>query len=169
MTTVSKPLLKLRASDLMSRDVTAIPEHMSLRSAAHVLAQFDVSGAPVVDENGRCIGVLSGHDFVRWAEQSERPVRTDNGHQDGGPFSAWQIMDIEALPVDEVSRFMTRDPVTVPPGEALGTLARKMRDAHIHRVIVVDASGRPIGIVSSTDVLAAVADDATRATLVSNW
>jgi CBS-domain-containing membrane protein len=169
MTTVAKPLLTLRASDLMSPDVTAIPERISLRAAAHVLAQFDISGAPVVDDNGRCIGVLSGHDFVRWAEQSERPVRTDNAHQDGGPFSAWQIMDIEALPADEVSRFMTRDPVTVSPGEALGTLASRMRDAHIHRVIVVDAEGHPIGIVSSSDVLAAVADDATRASLVSNW
>jgi CBS domain-containing protein len=32
-----------------------------------------------------------------------------------------------------------------------------MRDAHIHRVIVVDDRGRPVGVVTSTDILAAVA------------
>jgi CBS domain-containing protein len=169
MTTATKPLLTLIASDLMTRDVTAIPAHMSLRAAAHMLAEFDISGAPVVDEQGHCIGVLSGHDFVRWAEQGNRGARADKAHLNGGPHSAWQLMDIEALPVDEVSQFMTSDPVTVTPGTPLGTLARKMRDAHIHRVIVVDAEKRPIGIVSSSDVLAAVAEDATRATIVSNW
>ena len=39
----------------------------------------------------------------------------------------------------------------------IGELARRMIDVHIHRVIVVDQSGKPIGIVSSTDVLAALA------------
>jgi CBS domain-containing membrane protein len=169
MTATTKPLLTLTAADLMSTDVTAIPEHMSLRAAARVLAQFDVSGAPVVDECGRCIGVLSAHDFVVWAEQAQGTVRADRTHADGGPHSAWQMTDVNVLPVDEVGQFMTRNPVTVGPGTAVGELARKMRDAHIHRIIVVDGEGRPVGIVSSTDVLAAVAEDARRATVVTNW
>lgn len=52
---------------------------------------------------------------------------------------------------------MTGDPVTVPGGATIGELAQMMLDARIHRVIVVDHNERPIGIVSSTDVLAAVA------------
>lgn len=36
-------------------------------------------------------------------------------------------------------------------------LARQMIDAHIHRIIVVDDENRPLGIVSSTDLLAALA------------
>ena len=52
---------------------------------------------------------------------------------------------------------MTADPVTVSPHTPIGKLARLMLDAHIHRVVVVDEQRRPIGIVSSTDILAAVA------------
>jgi CBS domain-containing protein len=52
---------------------------------------------------------------------------------------------------------MTPDPVTVPPTASIGDVARMMLDAHIHRVIVVDRCRRPIGVVSSTDILAAVA------------
>ena len=43
----------------------------------------------------------------------------------------------------------------------LAELARMMLDAHIHRVIVVDRNGKPIGLVSSTDILAVVAHTAT--------
>jgi CBS-domain-containing membrane protein len=52
---------------------------------------------------------------------------------------------------------MTARLVTVEPSTPIGELARKMVDAHIHRVLVVADQGRPCGVVSSTDVLAAVA------------
>jgi predicted transcriptional regulator len=46
MTTLDKPLLELTANDLMSRNVLVISQHMSLKAAAHLLAQAEVSGAP---------------------------------------------------------------------------------------------------------------------------
>jgi acetoin utilization protein AcuB len=52
---------------------------------------------------------------------------------------------------------MSPDPVTVTPEVTISALARMMLDAHIHRVIVVDADNRPVGIVSSTDIFAAIA------------
>jgi CBS domain-containing protein len=53
---------------------------------------------------------------------------------------------------------MTKDPVLVGPGTPIGELAGIMMDAHIHRIIVVDmVTLRPLGIVSSMDILAAVA------------
>jgi CBS-domain-containing membrane protein len=55
---------------------------------------------------------------------------------------------------------MTADPVTATPETPVGALARRMLDAHVHRLIIVDTAGRPVGIVSSTDVLAAVAREA---------
>jgi CBS domain-containing protein len=66
-------------------------------------------------------------------------------------------MDAEILPKDAVSRYMTADPVMVAPATPIDQVARMMVDAHIHRVIVADAERRPVGIVSSTDILAAVA------------
>jgi CBS domain-containing protein len=68
----------------------------------------------------------------------------------------WQKVSND-LPVSAVRRYMTSDIVTVGPETPLTKLARIMIDAHIHRVIVVDEGEKPIGIVSSTDILAAVA------------
>jgi CBS domain-containing protein len=70
----------------------------------------------------------------------------------------WQVVHREILPAKEVRRFMTPDPVTVSPDTSIRSLARMMIDAHIHRIIVVDDEQRPIGIISGTDLLAALAN-----------
>lgn len=69
----------------------------------------------------------------------------------------WQMVEVEKLPDDEVRQFMTADPVTVQPEVSIRVLSRRMIDAHIHRLIVVDKEGKPLGIVASTDLLAALA------------
>ena len=156
MVTTSKPLLTVNAADLMSPMVVTIPQDMSLRAAAHLLAQADISGAPVVDAQGRCVGVISARDFVDWAERGADAAKRGTGRPECY-CSAWQLMATEALPSELVSNFMTADPVTVSPATLIGSLARMMVDARIHRLIVLDHIGRPVGVISSTDVLAAVA------------
>jgi CBS domain-containing protein len=204
MHTISKPLFALTADDLMNRKVVRLPQEMPLRDAARLLLCNQVSGAPVVDAQGRCRGVFSAIDYLRLAEApqwttqpalSSRPTTctfqvkhfTSDGKEvilctlppdvcpiqvkERGPdgegllvcsqphvvLTDWQFVDMDRLPTDEVQRFMTVDPVTAPPTTPLSTLAGIMVDAHIHRVIIIDEAERPIGIVSSTDLLAAIA------------
>src|SRR5260370_22751039 len=66
MIAIGKALREMTAADLMSRELTLIPRDMSLPAAAHVLAGAGISGAPVVDEMGRCAGVLSTTDFFHY-------------------------------------------------------------------------------------------------------
>lgn len=157
MITATKPFLTLTAGDLMSRDVTMIPRSMSLRTAAHLLSETQISGAPVVDEAGECVGVLSATDFMHSVGYGERCASRSAYHNPGCFHSPWQMGDEELLPTDEVSNYMTADPVIVPPSISIVELARKMTDAHIHRIIVVDGNHRPVGVVTSTDIVAAVA------------
>jgi CBS domain-containing protein len=202
--TIRKPFPSLTAEDLMNRDVVTISAEMPLQAAAHLLSCEHISGAPVVDAQGKCVGVLSAIDFLHLAERRDdvtKPaspplpitcsfqvkqrrldgkevtrctlppgvcpiqVRQSGPEEEEMPvcsqphcvLSDWQVVDVEKLPTDEVRRFMTADPVTAQPTTSVRTLALMMLDAHIHRVIVTDEQSRPIGIVSSTDILAAVA------------
>jgi CBS domain-containing protein len=152
MITFAKPLLSLSAADLMSYDLVMIPQDMSVRGAARMLSRAEISGAPVVDDGGRCIGVISATDFIHWAEGE----RTDST-PDACACAAWQIIEEHEYPEGCVREIMTTDPVTAPPETPIGDLARMMLNAHIHRVIVLDRGGRPVGVVSSTDILAALA------------
>jgi len=155
MITPRVSFLSLTANDLVTRRVVTLPQTLSLRSAAQMLQREQISGAPVVDDVGRCVGVLSASDFMRWAEKGA-PTETINCTVE--PWvSDWQVIDLEVVPSDEVRRHMSTDVVTAPPNTPITHLARKMIDAHIHRIIVADEDRRPVGIISSTDILAAVA------------
>jgi CBS-domain-containing membrane protein len=200
MTTTLKPLLDLTAEDVMSRDVLAIPERTSLREAAGLLRRAQLTGAPVVGERGRCVGVLSAVDLLRWVEEGGPggptvSIRTCPYQTEGRLLTGeeaiictlaegscpWQEVRpmtggrhtilclrppgeeaTEELPPDAVGRSMTTDVVTAGSQTPLSELSRMMVDAHVHRIIIVDEQGRPVGIVSSTDVLAAVARERTR-------
>ncbi len=206
MATLTQPILNLTACDLMTHPVLTIPQEMPLREAAGLLLRNQYGGAPVVDEQGRCVGVLSSTVFMRIASQREdastpdsapRPVnRTSPSPSTGADGSAvtgpalppgvwpipieepppagkeelaalalsssfctdWQVVDVEKLPAEEVRLYMTADPVTVLPGASIRILARMIRDAHMHRVIVVDGEHRPMGMVTASDIMDALAD-----------
>lgn len=153
MTATSKPFLELCAGELMSPEVVMISQEMSLQGAARLLSRAQVGGAPVVDAAGRCVGVLSSADFLHWVEGGQQ---TGNNPEKQCMCSAWQIVETEKLPECLVADVMTKDPVTMGTEVHIADLARTMVDAHIHRVIIVDRKQRPIGIVSSTDILAAL-------------
>lgn len=199
MITATKSFLSQSAADLMSRDVLCVPQHMPLREAAVMLSRAHVSGAPVVDDAGRCIGVISATDFVRLAGQhatvasavsqpkscsfQERYLTSEGrsdyscalplgvcpfqrGTKDGERVTCtqphcvcteWQVVELEKIGEDLVMDEMTTDPVTVVQDDPIRQVARRMIDAHIHRVVVVDERHVPVGIISSIDILAAVA------------
>lgn len=200
MTAHEPSFLTRTAGEIMTRDLARIPETMTMREAAQALSEAQVSGAPVVDDQGRCVGVISASDFVRLAGAGDKPTTslpTTCGFQiravdrNGArvphcrlPFGAcafqrkedgrreedavlcaephcvptdWQVVRVEHLPGDAVARHMNTDLVATGTGAKVQELARHMLDAHIHRILVLDDARRPVGIVSSTDILAALA------------
>ena len=67
MAATTRPLLALTASDLMNRDVVTISQDTPLRAAAELFFQRQIGEAAVVDAAGRCVGLLSATDLIRWA------------------------------------------------------------------------------------------------------
>ena len=149
MRAATEPFLTLTAADLMTAPVTTIPETTPLREAARLLSRSGISGAPVVDANGRCLGVLSSSDFVTWAGKEGEEVSF---------IAPWgEVIHVGDDPDNEIRHYMTALPVVVAPTASIGELAQIMVEAHIHRVLVVVDHDRPCGIVTSTDILNAVA------------
>jgi CBS domain-containing protein len=144
----------------MTDPVMTIPENMSLREAARLLSGANISGAPVVDSEGCCLGVLSSHDFVTLAGKN-----ADGGQQTNSTsfIAPWgEVINIDDSGECEIRQYMTARPITVAPSTPVGELAQTMVDAHIHRVLVVRNGSQPCGIVTSTDVLAAIASEARK-------
>ena len=75
MLVMNKPQQDMTAADLMTTDVIHLHERMPLREAARLLLQNKIGGAPVVDSEGRCVGVFSAMDFLRLSEVRADPTR----------------------------------------------------------------------------------------------
>jgi len=154
MRSTAKRLFERTAGDLMTRDLITIPKRMSLHAAAHRLSETGVSGVPVTDDEGRCVGVLSRGDIVRAMDEEPGLQARPSPY-----FADWQMAEEEGGG-GEAGRFMTPALIAVSPEASLGEVAWTMCSARVHRVLVMDDSGRVVGVISSLDVLGAVAEEA---------
>jgi CBS domain-containing protein len=165
-------LVNSSAQEMMVRNVRTLSPKDSLADAAGVLLHEQMSGAPVVDERGVCVGVLSASDIVgaeeRVAAARQREAQSSLWHsQLALPASVYEsrlaeIRDkIAPAAKQPIERFMTPDVVSVAPHTPILKVIQNMVDAHIHRVVVLDEERRLQGIISTIDVLAALLRERT--------
>jgi CBS domain-containing protein len=148
-----------RAGDVMVRDVICVQKEMDLRDLAKLFVEKSITGAPVVDERGNLVGVISQRDvmFYNLERGDELVLDSDFYHRvkvEGRHLPAgYQIEDTNSGRVNDV---MTPVVHSVLESATLDAVARMMTRKHIHRVIV--RSGKKVaGIISALDVLAACA------------
>lgn len=80
--------------DYMTRDVIVLSPRTSVHQALSLLLANDISGAPVVDERGEVVGMLTGRDVLG-------AIYDASYHQDlGGPVSAYMARDVRSVDVD---------------------------------------------------------------------
>jgi predicted transcriptional regulator len=124
--------MTLRASDVMVKDVLTVPESTPLKEIARLLAEKQITGAPVINAEGEIVGVISETDIIR----------KSNSIGAWSPSTAGQIM--------------SRPAVAVAPDDTLQRVCELMYNRRIHRVIVAEGS-HIRGIITTMDILRAIA------------
>jgi CBS-domain-containing membrane protein len=133
-------------ADVMTRYAVAVRRGASFKDMAARLSRFRVSAFPVVDDDGKVIGVVSETDMLtRQAVALAREALAD-GHAGG------ELRESDGLTAGDL---MSQPAVTITPDEPVEHAARLMYNCRVRRLPVVDAGGRLIGIISRADVLAA--------------
>lgn len=152
MTTATKQ--RIKAGDIMVSEPVCVERSTTIHELARVFEENGISGAPVVDPEGRLVGIVSKSDLIRHSKQ---------GTLDLPPAFLFEVISEQGGPEEDlavessicVEDFMTEDPVTVLAETPAGEVARKMFEGRFHRVVVVDAQRYPIGIITSMDMLGA--------------
>lgn len=152
MTTAAKKSTLL-VQDVMQRDPVTVSLGMPIREAAEVLDANQISGAPVLDLQERCVGVISRTDILQWC--IEGPLGDGTGSLLGalqrGDDDPWSL-DPDKLGL--VEDMMSDDPVTARPDEPVAAVARRMAEQGVHRVVVLDNDRRLLGMVGTLQLLA---------------
>jgi len=152
----------LTARDIMKRDVITVADDMPVQELADLFIEKMISGAPVVDEDGRLLGVVSISDIVRTGSQRS-VINRDPLHSDYYLYG-WEDKisenEFDGLRLDASSDALVRDIMTptifgVPESMPSGEMADTMIRGRIHRLIVTRGS-RVVGIVTTLDMLEAI-------------
>ena len=146
MQTPTRPTI---ADELMTADPVCVDATAELMEIVQLLDLQDVSGLPVLDRQGRVIGVVSKTDVLAevagHTELTRRPLGQALAELRAGKHEIdWNITAEDLVQGEPVTCFAT-DPVP--------TVARRMSQERVHRVVVVDADRRPVGIVTSMDLV----------------
>ena len=131
--------MKTSVKDAMTTQVVAVKLGASFNEMAARLRQSRVSAFPVIDDDGKVIGVVSEADML-----ARKVLST-------GMLHRGEQQKTEDLTAGDL---MTHPAITVSPGDSVEVAARLMYTLQVKRLPVISPSGRLAGIISRTDVLA---------------
>jgi CBS domain-containing protein len=138
----------------MARVLSALGPNTSLAAAGKLLADQHLSGAPVVDDQGKLLGVISRADLVEASASATVGVARYHVLHDGKTLTSSAIPGATGV----VAERMTRDVLTIGGDAPLRDAVRRMVTREVHRLLVVDGE-RLVGLVSTMDVLRALVPD----------
>jgi CBS domain-containing protein len=138
----------MRATDVMTTHVITVDPDATVRDLATLLAERGISGAPVVGQDGRLVGIISEGDLLHRAE-----IGTARRHRERrrswwlDHFASDLARDYVKSHGRTVKDIMTRDVVTVSEDTDLGDVAALLEARRIKRVPVM-REGKVVGIIS---------------------
>ncbi|WP_329560512.1 CBS domain-containing protein [Kitasatospora sp. NBC_01266] len=132
--------------DVMTREVVTARSDTPFKEVAALFHRNDVTAIPVIDDQGRPLGVVSEADLIR----KEAVLPDPEGRDPGRWLDAHDRARAEA---ETAGGLMTSPAVTARAGWSVAEAARAMDKHKVKRLPVVDEVGRLVGIVSRSDLL----------------
>jgi CBS domain-containing protein len=162
MTTLEKTdITTCTVADIMQRSVTTVPPNMPLSEVARVLWDQQVSGVPVVTEDGRPIGLVSASDLVRVRAYGPR-FRAPGGIPRMGDEATANLALLESCKEEARPQVAGAEPTAgdvmmpatfaVRAATTVPELACFLVRSRIHRALVLE-HGRLVGLVTTFDIV----------------
>ena len=146
---------------IMNHQPLSVTRYTTIAEAARLMLDHRISGLPVVEGEGKVVGVVTEGDLLRRAETGTERHRSRWLELLLGPGRlAHDYVDAHARKVGEV---MTTEVVTVSPEDPVEQVVGLMEKHHVRRLPVV-AHGRLVGIVSRADLVRALLAGLTQET-----
>jgi CBS domain-containing protein len=143
-------------AEIMTTNVVSVTPDLGVETLTRLFLERDFSGAPVIDESGRAIGIVSKTDLLR-----ESFERGDSSPEAAPPSLNRGGIEVPLGPGMHEHRgsgitardVMTPLAFTLPESATIARASALMAHEGVHRVPVVDETGKVVGILSALDVL----------------
>ena len=140
--------------DVMTKEVITVNENDTVEKSASILAKHDLSGLPVVDDNGRVVGIITEGDLIKHNSEVQVPafleilggiIYLDDPNK--------YLDDVKKSMGYFVKTVMTDDVITINQNEKVEDAASLLVRKKIKKLPVLDEDGKLVGIISRKDVM----------------
>jgi CBS domain-containing protein len=149
----------------MSVSTITVKRNQTVKEALDLLAKHNVSGLPVIDDDRRVVGIISGTDIMRYSQQKQVLPKT------GGlfwisPYSESDDIEsirqgVDILHRTQIEMVMTKKVHTVTEETPISDIAKLLIKRKINRVPVVNQNNRLTGIITRADLVKFMAETET--------
>jgi CBS domain-containing protein len=139
--------------EIMTENPITVTGSTEILKAAKILLENRINGVPVVDDQGKLVGILCQSDII--AQQKKLPVPSLFSFLDGYiNLSSMKAIEREVrkIAASAVADAMTPNPITVEPDSSIETVATLMVDQNFHTLPVVE-KGVLVGVIGKEDIL----------------
>lgn len=147
---------KLRVAELMTANVVTTNKDDMLFDAIRTMELESMSALPVVDSAGKICGILSNSDLVQLTYNLQCDVSALSVVQEAVRKTLTDVLAEDNCDT-KVSSVMTSSVETICPTATIVEAAQVLINTDVHHLPVVDKSGKSVGIVSTLDIVRAVA------------
>ena len=146
----------MKTKDIMTKEVVTVKPEMTIEELARLFTKHDISGAPVVDEAGGLIGIVTENDLIKMEQRLHIPtiITIFDAVIYLGSSKKFED-DLKRMAATKVSDIYKREVVTITENTTIEEVATIMCEKDIHHLPVVK-KGKLMGIVGKKDVVKAI-------------
>ena len=146
------------AKDIMTKEVITVTTDVTIEGLARIFTRHDISGAGVVDEDGKLIGIVTENDLIKMEQRLHIPtvINIFDAVIYLGSSKRFEE-DIKRMAATKVEDIFRKDVVTITESSTIEEIATIMSEKNIHHLPVVK-KGKLVGIVGKKDIVRAIAE-----------
>lgn len=143
----------MKVKEIMTKGVISLPPEMSVKEAMYILFERKISGLPVINAQGKLVGMFTEKDILRTSLPSYIEKVGSFVYEDSKSMRI-KIAKFDKLKVEQIMR---REVATVGEEVSIYEVVHIMLIQKMRRIPVVDRQGKVIGIIAREDIVKALA------------
>ena len=146
----------LKAKDIMTKEVITVKPETTIEELARLLMKRQISGAPVVDDKGKIVGIVTENDLISKNSRLHIPtiLRLFDAYIPLG--TSKMESDIRKMAASTVEDICTKEIITVDEEASVEYIATIMTEKRIH-ILPVVREGKLVGIIGKKDMIKGIA------------
>ena len=146
----------LKAKDIMTKEVITVKPETTIEELARLLMKRQISGAPVVDDKGKIVGIVTENDLISKNSRLHIPtiLRLFDAYIPLG--TSKMESDIRKMAASTVEDICTKEIITVDEEASVEYIATIMTEKRIH-ILPVVREGKLVGIIGKKDLIKGIA------------